>query len=84
MKRAFKKDLDLNKSSVGCAPCIEEVYKIDFTSLSDGLQNHLVRISKNQKQNLEQEISRLKENLSNDKQLRIAILSTLLKRELNE
>ena len=62
----------------------EEVYKIDFTSLSDGLQNHLVRISKNQKQNLEQEISRLKENLSNDKQLRIAILSTLLKRELNE
>ena len=29
MKRAFKKDLDLNKSSVGCAPCIEEVYKIE-------------------------------------------------------
>ena len=29
MKRAFKKDLDLNKSSLGCAPCIEEVYKIE-------------------------------------------------------
>ena len=29
MKRTFKKDLDLNKSSLGCAPCIEEVYKIE-------------------------------------------------------
>ena len=29
MKRTFKKDLDLNKSSVGCAPCIKEAYKIE-------------------------------------------------------
>tara|TARA_B100001996_G_scaffold274938_1_gene215674 strand:+ start:2244 stop:2417 length:174 start_codon:yes stop_codon:yes gene_type:complete len=29
MKRAFKKDLDLNKSTVGCAPCINEAYKIE-------------------------------------------------------
>ena len=29
MKRAFKKDLDLNKSSVGCAPCINEALKIE-------------------------------------------------------
>ena len=62
----------------------EEVYKIDFTSFSDGLQNHFVRVSKTQKENLEQEISKIKENLTDDKQLRIAILSTLLKRELNE
>ena len=39
MKRAFKKDLDLNKSSVGCAPCLNESKKIqkkiDGRSLSD-------------------------------------------------
>ena len=39
MKRAFKKDLDLNKSSIGCAPCINEALKIekkiDGRSLSD-------------------------------------------------
>ena len=29
MKRAFKKDLDLNKSSVGCAPCHNEAMKIE-------------------------------------------------------
>ena len=29
MKRAFKKDLDLNKSSIGCAPCINEALKIE-------------------------------------------------------
>ena len=29
MKRAFKKDLDLNKSSVGCAPCFDEALKIE-------------------------------------------------------
>ena len=28
MKRAFKKDLDLNKSSVGCTPCLNEAKKI--------------------------------------------------------
>ena len=39
MKRAFKKDLDLNKSSVGCAPCLNEALKIekkiDGRSMSD-------------------------------------------------
>tara|TARA_B100001996_G_C18499266_1_gene530864 strand:- start:620 stop:793 length:174 start_codon:yes stop_codon:yes gene_type:complete len=29
MKRAFKKDLDLNKSSVGCTPCSNEALKIE-------------------------------------------------------
>ena len=29
MRRAFKKDLDLNKSSVGCAPCHNEAMKIE-------------------------------------------------------
>ena len=29
MKHAFKKDLDLNKSSVGCAPCFDEALKIE-------------------------------------------------------
>ena len=29
MKRASKKDLDLNKSSIGCAPCINEALKIE-------------------------------------------------------
>ena len=29
MKSAFKKDLDLNKSSVGCAPCTNEAFKIE-------------------------------------------------------
>jgi len=39
MKRASKKDLDLNKSSIGCAPCINEALKIekkiDGRTLSD-------------------------------------------------
>ena len=28
MKRAHKRELNLNKSSVGCAPCLNEVLKI--------------------------------------------------------
>lgn len=62
----------------------EDVYKIDFTSLSSGLKNHLVRVSKNQKSEIEKTISSIEGKLSGDKQLRIAVLSELLKKELDE
>ena len=62
----------------------EEVYKIDFTSFDSGLKNHVIRVSKNQKLEIEKNISSIKGKLTADKQLRIAILSELLKRELGE
>ncbi|WP_430410862.1 hypothetical protein [Kordia sp.] len=62
----------------------EDIYKIDFTSTSSGLKNHLVRVSKKQKQEIEKNIASLSDNLTDDKQLRIAVLSELLKRELDE
>ncbi len=62
----------------------EEIYKIDFTSQNQGLKNHLVRISKQQKEAVEKSISEIKNSLGDDKQLRIAVLTELLKKELNE
>ena len=62
----------------------EEIYKIDFTSQSQGLKNHLVRISKQQKEDVEKSIAEIQSSLGDDKQLRIAVLSELLKKELNE
>jgi len=62
----------------------EEIYKIDFTSQNQGLKNHLVRISKQQKEEVEKSIAEIKSSLGNDKQLRIAVLTELLKKELNE
>ena len=61
----------------------EEVYKIDFTSKSNGLQKHLVRISKNQNDEIEKSVLDIHKKLSNDKQLRIAILTKLLRKELD-
>ena len=29
MKRTYKRELNLNKSSVGCAPCLKEAIKIE-------------------------------------------------------
>ena len=29
MKRTYKRELNLNKSSIGCAPCYKETLKID-------------------------------------------------------
>ena len=62
----------------------EEVYKLDFTSQNEGMKNHLVRISKEQKAVVKKSIAKIEENLELDKQLRIAILTELLKKELNE
>ncbi|WP_111309601.1 hypothetical protein [Confluentibacter sediminis] len=62
----------------------EEIYKIDFTSQNQGLKNHLVRISKQQKEEVEKSMAEIQSNLGDDKQLRIAILTELLKKELNE
>ncbi|MCF6297121.1 MAG: hypothetical protein L3J08_03925 [Flavobacteriaceae bacterium] len=62
----------------------EDVYKIDFTSQKDGLKNHLIRISKRQKEEMKKSILFFEKELSNDKQLRIAILTELLKKELGE
>lgn len=70
--------------SINFDETVESVYKIDFTSPSNGLKNHLVRVSKTQKEDIEKSISSLTQALTNDKQMRIAILSELLKRELNE
>jgi len=60
----------------------EEVYKIDFTSQKNGLQKHLVRISKHQNAKIEKSVSAIENTLTDDKQLRIAILSKLLRKEL--
>ncbi|MBU2926713.1 hypothetical protein [Winogradskyella psychrotolerans] len=62
----------------------EEIYKIDFTSQNQGLKNHLVRISKQQKEEVKKSIVVIENSLGDDKQLRIAVLSELLKKELNE
>ncbi|WP_147297789.1 hypothetical protein [Seonamhaeicola aphaedonensis] len=62
----------------------EEIYKIDFTSQNQGLKNHLVRISKRQKEEVKKSISKIENTLGGDKQLRIAVLTELLKKELNE
>ena len=62
----------------------EEIYKIDFTSQNQGLKNHLVRISKQQKEEVEKSITKINSSLGDDKQLRIAVLTELLKKELNE
>lgn len=62
----------------------EEVYKIDFTSQNQGLKNHLIRISKQQKEEVEKSITEIESSLGDDKQLRIAVLAELLKKELNE
>ncbi|MGB0880287.1 MAG: hypothetical protein ACPGTO_06945 [Polaribacter sp.] len=61
----------------------EEVYKIDFTSQINGLQKHLVRISKNQNDKIEKSVLEIKSKLSDDKQLRIAVLTKLLRKELD-
>lgn len=62
----------------------EEVYKLEFTSQNHGLKNHLVRISKKQKEEVLRSIEDIKDSLSKDKQMRIAVLTELLKNELNE
>jgi hypothetical protein len=62
----------------------EEVYKLAFTSQNDGMKNHLVRISKEQKEEVRKSIAKIEENLELDKQLRIAILTELLKKELDD
>ena len=62
----------------------EEIYKIDFTSQNNGLKKHMIRISKQQKEKMDEQISLLKDSLGKDKQLRIAILTELLKKELDE
>lgn len=62
----------------------EEVYKVELTSKNNGLTNHLIRISKSQKEEVEKSVSEIKASLSNDKQMRIAVLTELLKKELNE
>lgn len=62
----------------------EEVYKIDITSKQEGLKQQLIRISKDKKKEVEKNISLVRENLGSDKQVRLAILTELLKRELNE
>ena len=61
----------------------EEVYKIDFTSQKNGLQKHLIRISKNQNAKIEKSVLDIENTLTDDKQLRIAILSKLLRKELD-
>lgn len=61
----------------------EEVYKIDFTSQKNGLQKHFVRISINQKAKIEKSILDINSKLSDDKQLRIAVLTKLLRKELD-
>lgn len=61
----------------------EDVYKIDFTSQSKGLKKHLVRISKNQKDKVNEAIIDIEDKLSKDKQLRIAVLTKLLRKELD-
>jgi len=61
----------------------EEVYKIDFTSQSQGLKNHLVRISKKQQIEIEKSAVDFEKLLSKDKNIRIAILSKLLQKNLN-
>ena len=61
----------------------EEVYKIDFTSQDEGLKKHLVRISKGKQKEIENSIVEIEEKLSKDKNTRIAILSKLLRNELD-
>ena len=61
----------------------EEVYKIDFTSQVNGLQKHLVRVSKNQNDKIEKSVLDIENKLSKDKQLRIAVLTKLLRKELD-
>ena len=61
----------------------EEVVKIDFTSTGQGLMPHLVRIPKAKIKSAEENISLIKKELGQDKQMRIAILAKLLQEELN-
>ncbi len=62
----------------------EEIYKLDFTSPNQGLKNHMVRISKQQKEEVKKSISKIESSLGDDKKLRIAVLTELLRKELNE
>jgi hypothetical protein len=61
----------------------EEVYKIDFTSQNEGLKKHLIRVSKEKQNEIEKGIVELEKKLGKDKNTRIAILSKLLQKELN-
>ncbi len=61
----------------------EDVYKIDFTSQSQGLKKHLIRISKNQKDKVNKAIIDIEDKLSKDKKIRIAVLTKLLRKELD-
>ncbi|MHB0754346.1 hypothetical protein [Polaribacter sp. M15] len=49
----------------------EEVYKVDFTSQKNGLQKHLIRISKQQNTKIEKSILEIENTLTDDKKLRI-------------
>ena len=60
------------------------MYKIDITSKQTGLKQQLIRISKNKKKEIGKNISLINDSLGKNKQTRLAILTELLKRELDE
>ena len=62
----------------------EKVYKVDFTTQSHGLKNYVVRVSKLHEALIQKSMNKISGNLSENKQIRIAVLAELLKNELNE
>ncbi|PWH85413.1 hypothetical protein [Brumimicrobium oceani] len=61
----------------------EEVFKLDFTSKKTGLIPHIVRIPKSKLKKAQNNIDIIDKELGSDKQMRIAILTKLLKQELD-
>jgi hypothetical protein len=61
----------------------EEVFKLDFTTKKKGLVPHLIRIPKSKIEKAQASINSIEIELGKDKQMRIAILAKLLKKELD-
>lgn len=60
-----------------------ETFKFDLTTIENGLQEKVIRISKGDLKKVKKEVQRINNELGKDKQTRLAVLSILLKNELN-
>lgn len=61
----------------------EDIYKLEITSILEGLKRELVRIPKSKEKQVEEKEFAMKKLLTKDKYLNIAILTKLLKDQLN-
>jgi uncharacterized FlaG/YvyC family protein len=60
----------------------EEVFKLEITSFVEGLMKNLVRLPKNKAMEVVELRDKIKEILSKDKQLNVAILTKLLQEQM--